>query len=210
MRTTTFRATGLSRYEFVSKIKGLDPIVTQEQIKRFFEEKRIRNIYSKHQSNEMNLFIAKVNKISSAYKLKEYQEKYAEVQTIKNNMKVTAVREAGELRRKFTQRKSMTNIKMDEETKTLDDKHIAIEIKDEDHQNPKLQTKESLKSDKAIHIDQNEFSKEYQELVHKFNEENKKVTLAHTARTAAGQHPTRSSQLSAGHALRNLRDQGNG
>lgn len=173
----------------MTEIKGLDPKVTHEQIKRFFEEKQIININSKHLSSDKNRLVPKVVKISSAYKLKEYQEKYAEVQKIKNNMKVTAVREAGELRRKFTQRKSMTNIKMDDETKPLDDKHIEVQINDEHHdnnqQNPKLQTKASLKSEKGIIIDQSEFSEHYKELVHKFNEESKKVAQAHPARTAA-------------------------
>jgi hypothetical protein len=95
-------------------------------------------------------------------------------------MKVTAVREATELRRKFTQRKSITNIKMDDEAKPISERQVAIKLNEEDY-NQKLQTKESLKSDKAIYIDQNEFSNEYKELVHKFNEESKKVKQAHSA-----------------------------
>ena len=110
------------------------------------------------------------------------------MQKIKNTMKVTAVREATEMRRMLTQRRSITNVNMDEETKPLDDKQVEVQLKDEnqqDHQNPKLQTKESLKSDKIIHIDQNQFSEDYKTLVHQFNEESKKVTLNHPARTAA-------------------------
>lgn len=115
-----------------------------------------------------------VYKVNSSYKLEEFEAQNNKVQHLKNQAKIEAGKEAKKLRSQFTKQKTAlesTQLRTDDDKTPLKSDHE----KSGEGYSKSNTIASSKQGEVAIKIDKNSFSKEYLDLIHRMNDESKKV-----------------------------------
>lgn len=128
----------------------------------------IENYFNNHPINRLGGYKAKVVKVNSSFRLDEYEKQKSKVQTLKNQVKIQAGKEATALRKQFTKQQTMGNDSPVQKKKT--EEEIALK-KEQTPQSKATPDARSLKTQ----VSASDFSEVYNKMIHELNEEAKKV-----------------------------------
>ena len=123
-----------------------------------------------------------VVKINSSYHIQKYLDQMAKVIKAKNEMKATAAKDAGELRKQFTKRSTKVDGAGTENSHNKEEvspDQVRVGIQESGAQSPKgdIKKKTTFAEGKNFEIKEEMFSEEYKNKVHHFNETNNGVSF---------------------------------